>query len=89
VSGAGTAPHSWLTRGRYPTAKVAEYSRPEAAKRAGVEPAYLDRLIELGIIAPGAGDRLNKGDVRRTQNARTLETAMPVTARLPDNAPSL
>jgi hypothetical protein len=55
---------------------MAEYSRPEAAKRAGVEPAYLDRLIELGIIAPGAGDRLSKGDVRRAQMARTLETAM-------------
>jgi adenylate cyclase len=75
MSRAGTAPHSWLTRGRYPTAKVAEYSRPEAAQRAGVEPAYLDRLIELGIIAPGAGDRLSKGDVRRAQMARTLETA--------------
>jgi hypothetical protein len=55
---------------------MAEYSRPEAAKRAGFEPAYLDRLIELGIIAPGAGDRLSTGDVRRAQMARTLETAM-------------
>ncbi|MDP9249875.1 MAG: adenylate/guanylate cyclase domain-containing protein [Chloroflexota bacterium] len=54
---------------------MADYSRPEAAKRAGVEPAYLDRLIELGIIAPGAGDRLSKGDLRRAQMARTLETA--------------
>jgi hypothetical protein len=33
---------------------MAEYSRPEAALRAGVEPTYLDRLIELGIIEPGA-----------------------------------
>jgi hypothetical protein len=55
---------------------VAEYSRPEAAQRAGIERAYLDRLIELGIIAPAAGDHLSKGDVRRAQKARTLETAM-------------
>jgi hypothetical protein len=78
VSGAGAAPHSWLTRGRYPTAKVAEYSRPEAAQRAGVEPTYLNRLIELGIIAPGAGDRLSKGDVRRAQTA-----VEPTDGRLP------
>jgi adenylate cyclase len=54
---------------------MAEYSRPDAAKRAGVEPAYLDRLIELGIIAPATDDRLSKGDLRRAQMARTLETA--------------
>jgi class 3 adenylate cyclase len=54
---------------------MAEYSRAEAALRAGVEPTYLDRLIELGIITPGPGDQLTKGDIRRAQMAQTLENA--------------
>jgi hypothetical protein len=28
------------------------YSHEEAAERAGVESSYLDRLMELGILAP-------------------------------------
>jgi adenylate cyclase len=54
---------------------VGEYSRGEAANRAGVDSGYIDRLIELGIIGPDAADRLTKGDVRRAQMAQTLETA--------------
>jgi adenylate cyclase len=54
---------------------MAEYSRAEAVRRAGVEPAYLDRLIELAIITPGLDGRLSKGDVRRAQMTKTLETA--------------
>jgi adenylate cyclase len=54
---------------------MTDYSRAEVAKRAGVEPGYIDRLIELGIITPDATDHLTKGDVRRAQMAQTLETA--------------
>ena len=54
---------------------VGEFSRGEAANRAGVDSGYIDRLIELGIIGPDAADRLTKGDVRRAQMAATLETA--------------
>ncbi|MGZ6255738.1 MAG: adenylate/guanylate cyclase domain-containing protein [Candidatus Limnocylindria bacterium] len=54
---------------------MADYSRAEAARRAGVEAAYLDRLIELGIVTPGERDRLSAGDLRRTQLVQTLETA--------------
>jgi adenylate cyclase len=54
---------------------MAEYSRAEAAQRAGLEPAYIDRLIELSIIVPDADDLLTKGDVRRAQMAQTLEDA--------------
>ena len=46
----------------------------QAAERAGVEPAYLLRLRELGII-PGAGDSFSDGDVRRVLTARSLEGA--------------
>jgi hypothetical protein len=58
-----------------PYGTMAEYSRAEAVRRAGVEPAYLDRLIELAIITPGLDGRLSKGDVRRAQMTKTLETA--------------
>jgi class 3 adenylate cyclase len=54
---------------------VAEYSRAEAAKRSGVDPSFVDRLIELGIISSDGTDRLTKGDVRRVQMAQTLEDA--------------
>ena len=48
------------------------YSGDEAAERAGVEPAYVNRLVELGIIAPTASDRFSPGDVRRAQMARSF-----------------
>jgi class 3 adenylate cyclase len=54
---------------------MTDYSRAEAAVRAGVERTYLDRLIELGIITPGPADQLTKGDIRRAQMAQTLENA--------------
>jgi adenylate cyclase len=54
---------------------VPDYSRAEAATRSGVDLAYLDRLIELGIISPNARGLLTKGDVRRAQMAQTLEGA--------------
>jgi adenylate cyclase len=51
------------------------YERDEAARRCGCDRAYLDRLIELGVLVPDAGDRLSIGDLRRAQMARTLEQA--------------
>ena len=54
---------------------MADYSRAEAATRAGVDAEYLDRLIGLGLIAPDAGDRRNRSDIRKAQTMRTLEDA--------------
>ncbi len=51
------------------------YTCDEAAERAGVEPAYLDRLVELGIFAPTEPDRFSGGDVRRVLMCRSLEDA--------------
>jgi len=53
----------------------AGYSRPEAAKRAGVEVDYVGRLVELGILGPHEQDRFSPGDVRRVQMVRSLEGA--------------
>jgi adenylate cyclase len=46
----------------------------QAADRAGVEPAYLQRLRDLGII-PGTGSVFSEGDVRRAITTRSLENA--------------
>jgi adenylate cyclase len=51
------------------------YPRADAAARAGVEPAFLDRLIELGIVSPDEPDRCSPGDVRRAIMAKSLEQA--------------
>jgi adenylate cyclase len=55
--------------------QMAELTRAQAADKAGVETAYLDRLIELGIIQPDGDGLLTRGDVRRVQMAKTLERA--------------
>ena len=44
---------------------VGEYSRQEAAERAGVGVDDLSRLVDLGILEPAEGDRFSIGDVRR------------------------
>ena len=54
---------------------MAEFSRAEAAHRAGIDGAYLDRLIGLGLITPDADDRLVRTDIRKAQMLRTLEDA--------------
>jgi class 3 adenylate cyclase len=43
------------------------------ARKAGVQPDYVDRLVDLGILKPGAGDEFSTGDVRRARWVRSLE----------------
>jgi adenylate cyclase len=50
-------------------------SREEAAERAGVEPAFLDRLLDLGILTPADPDGFSGGDIRRVMLAKSLEDA--------------
>ena len=52
---------------------MTDYARAEAATRAGVPLAHLDRLVELGIVAPAAGDRFTAGDVRRAALTQSIE----------------
>ena len=51
------------------------YSRENAAERGGVEPDYLVRLVDLGVLVPGEPDRFSPGDVRRVLMAKSLEDA--------------
>jgi adenylate cyclase len=54
---------------------VGKHSRQEVARRAGVDTGYVDRLVELGILRPGAGDAFSPGDVRRARWVQGLERA--------------
>jgi adenylate cyclase len=54
---------------------MAELTRAEAAHRAGLAAAYLDRLIDLELIRPSGDDRLTRTDVRKAQIVHTLEGA--------------
>jgi adenylate cyclase len=54
---------------------VSGYSRQEVAQRAGVGPDYVDRLVELGILTPAAGDAFSPGDVLRTRWVQSFEGA--------------
>jgi adenylate cyclase len=56
-------------------ATVDSHERVDAAARAGVDPAFFDRLIELGLVGPRTDDRWSAGDVRRAIMARSLEDA--------------
>ncbi len=49
------------------------FDRAEAAQRAGVEPAYLDRLVELGILEAEPEGGFTNGDVRRLALVKMLE----------------
>jgi adenylate cyclase len=54
---------------------VSGYSRQEVAQRAGVDPDDVDRLVELGILTPGAGGAFSPGDVLRARWLQSLERA--------------
>jgi adenylate cyclase len=45
------------------------------AQRAGVDPDYVDRLVELGVLTPAAGEVFSAGDVLRARWLQSLERA--------------
>ena len=51
------------------------YTRQELAQRAGVEPDYVDRLVELGILTPGPGGTFSTGDALKARWLQGLERA--------------
>jgi adenylate cyclase len=54
---------------------VTEYSKLEAAQRAGVDEPFVERLLSLGILPPRGNNRLTPADVRRTQLSHALDIA--------------
>src|SRR5919106_1753647 len=54
---------------------MGEDSRQEVASKAGVDPEYVDRLVEFGILKPDLGDESTTADARRVQWVKGLEDA--------------
>ena len=54
---------------------VSGYTRQEVAQRAGVDPDYVDQLVQLGILTPDAGDTFSPGDVLRARWLQSFEQA--------------
>jgi adenylate cyclase len=54
---------------------VSGYTRQQVTQRAGVDPDYVDRLVELGILTPAAGAAFSPGDVLRAWWVQSLEQA--------------
>ena len=54
---------------------MTDYSRTEAAERAGIGVDELTSQVDLGIVRPGAGDRFTSGDVRRAELVQSLKGA--------------
>jgi adenylate cyclase len=52
---------------------VSGYTRQQVTQRAGVDPDYVDRLVELGILTPAAGAGFSPGDVLRARWVQSLE----------------
>lgn len=53
------------------TPRTTDYSRREAAERAGITTDELNRLVELGIVSP-TGDRYTAGEIRKAEMAHSL-----------------
>ena len=54
---------------------VAEHSNADVARRAGVDPSFVTKLVALGIISSDQGGHFSEGDVRRVRLMQTLERA--------------
>jgi adenylate cyclase len=54
---------------------VSGYTRQQVAQRAGVDPDYVDRLAELGILTPDAAHAFSPGDALRARWLQSLERA--------------
>ena len=51
------------------------YTRQEVAQRAGVDPDYVDRLVDFGVLTPAAADGFSPGDALRARWLQSLERA--------------
>jgi adenylate cyclase len=54
---------------------MGEFSRQEAAERAGVTPQDFGRQVDVGLLVPDEAGRFTVGDVRRAGLVKSLEAA--------------
>jgi adenylate cyclase len=64
-----------------PAAERPGMTREQVAERAGLEPSFVDRLCELGILRAPAAEAFTEGDVRRARIIHSLAAGgMPIEA---------
>lgn len=51
------------------------YTREELVERSGVDPAFVDRLLELGAVAPASDGLFGRGDVQRVRLVEACDRA--------------
>ena len=56
-------------------APMDEFSREEAAARAGISPETVDRLVALDLVSPDESGRFSNGDIRRFGLLASLQAA--------------
>jgi adenylate cyclase len=67
---------SWST-------EVVRISQQQLSERAGVDPSYVDRLVDFGALVPAHDDTFSEGDARRARLYRGLErSGLPIEAVL-------
>lgn len=58
---------------------MADYSRIQAAERAGIDVGEVSRMVELGILRPAEGDQYTAGDVRKASLIHNMvESGLPI-----------
>ena len=58
-------------------------SRQQVSERAGVDPSYVDRLVDFGALVPAHDGTFSEGDARRARLYRGLErSGLPIEAVL-------
>ncbi|MFE5670868.1 hypothetical protein ACFQ58_04565 [Agromyces sp. NPDC056523] len=51
------------------------YTRDDLVERAGAHAGFVDRLLELGVLAPAADGRFGRGDVQRVRLVEACDRA--------------
>ena len=54
---------------------TSRYEAQDVAKAADVAPAFVSRLVELGVVPPDQDGGFSSGDVRRIRLMKTLDRA--------------
>jgi adenylate cyclase len=67
-------PRSSSTLGRV-DGSADRYTRDDVVERAGVDVAFVDRLIELGVLVPAADGAFGRGDVQRVRLIEACDRA--------------
>jgi adenylate cyclase len=60
---------------RHVDGSAGRYTCDELVERSGADPAFVDRLLELGVLTPSADDTFGPGDVQRVRLVEACDRA--------------